>query len=145
MRSDETDLGRWLLAVAVVNGYAYLSFFVFFRPDLSTWGYRNIYFLVLCLLDSKKNKLRNSSGEVKIVGVDLVPCWAWESVPITVLGDVDIARVPDCNLLLQMNSQWRSQKLLQDGCLMNSEPICLIFPSFCLNEVFLFLKPHKSI
>ena len=43
-----------------------------------------------------------------------MPCRIWKCVPTVLSGGVDICEVPGCHLLRQVNSQWGSQKLLQE-------------------------------
>ena len=41
----------------------------------------------------------------------LMPCYAWECLPIAISNDMDILEVSGYHLLEQMSSQWGSQKL----------------------------------
>ena len=59
----------------------------------------------------KRLNLEKSAG--KNTGVVLLPCRAWKFVSTPISSGVDISEVPGCYLLLQMSSQWGSQKLLQ--------------------------------
>ena len=84
------------------------------RPDLSLWGYRNTCFLVaLCCLIIRTGDQEASPSANKKLGVLLVPCWSWKSVPTSISNGLDISKVLICHLLWQMSSQWVSQKLLQ--------------------------------
>ena len=85
-----------------------LSFFCFFRPDLSPGGYRNRYFLVeFCHLIVRRLNLEEATGVI------FVQCCTWKCLPTAISGGVAISEVPGCHLLQQMSSQWVSQKLLQ--------------------------------
>ena len=77
------------------------------------------------LPDSKETECGVSNQEAspsigKNTGIVLVPFCSWKCVTTAVSGGVDISKVPGCHLLWQMNSQWRSQKLLQG--LVSCEP-----------------------
>ena len=100
-----------------------LSFFGLFRPDLSPWGHGNKCFLVALrwLLVRRLN--------LEVATKMLLRAWKC-CVPAAIFGGVEIPEVRGCHLLRQANPQWRSQKLFQDRCLMNSEPNFLIFTLF---------------
>ena len=52
------------------------------RPDLSPWEYRNTCFLVaLCCMIIRTGDQEASPSANKKLGVLLVPCWSWKSVP----------------------------------------------------------------
>ena len=108
-----------------------LSFFGYFTPDLSPWGYRNTFFLVaLCrlIVSGDKNTM-----------VVLVPCHAWKWVPTAISSGAIIPKVPGCHLLLQMTSQWGSQKLPQGSLFhvltANLADFDLHFPQMFLHQI----------
>ena len=62
------------------------------------------------LPDSKETKLGSSNQEIspsagKNTGVVLLSCYARKCVPIAISKDVDIYKVPGCQLLCQMSIQ----------------------------------------
>ena len=130
LRSVETGIGRWTLVVAVVSVDAYPFFWL-----SQTWpGTLRMQEWVLSgctvLPDSKETKLGSSNQEVspsagKNIRVVLVPFCAWRCVPTATFSGMGISEVPVCHLLWQMSSQWASQKLFKDRCLMNSHPTFL--------------------
>ena len=77
------------LVVAVISADAY-PFFGFFRPNWSSWGYRNRCFLVALCLDNKMTELGSSDQEVsasagKNTRVVLVRCCAWKFIRAAIL------------------------------------------------------------
>ena len=82
-----------------VDPYLFLEF-----SDL-TWC-----FLVALMPDSKETELGISNQEAspsacRNTGIVLLPCCAWECVPIVISSGVDISEVPRCHLLQQMSYQ----------------------------------------
>ena len=108
---DECWWKPWLVSMLII--------FLAFRPDLSPWGYRNRCVLVaLCRMIVMRPNLevvpkRLLDQQVKILGVVLVRCCLWKTVPTGISGGMDISEVPECNLSRQMICQWGLQKLLQ--------------------------------
>ena len=101
MRVFKTDLGRWILVVAVINvdTYPYLA-----SSDLTcrledTWI--GVFWLIIRSIvppDNKDTKLGSSDQEtflsvVKYIGVVLVHCATWKCVTAAVFGCVDISDV----------------------------------------------------
>ena len=89
------------------------------------------------LPDIKDTQLRSSDQEsfpsaAKNTWVILVPLCKWKCVPTTISDAVDISEVPECNLLIQMSSEWRSQKLFQG---LMSHELAAYLPVFIFNSL----------
>ena len=85
VRLIQTDLGRWILVVAVIIADAY--------PFLAFWGltcHLEDTEIGACTVphDSKENELGSSHQEASLV---LVPCHAWKCAPTVISGCVDIS------------------------------------------------------
>ena len=68
--------------------------------------------------NSKETELESSNKEAspsagKNIKIVLVPCCSWKCVLATTSGGVNICKVLWHCLLQQMNSRWKSRKLLQ--------------------------------
>ena len=100
------------------------------------------------LPDSKETECGVSNQEAspsigKNTGIVLVPFCSWKCVTTAVSGGVDISKVPGCHLLWQMNSQGRSQKLLQG--LVSCEPAAYlsVFNIFLTRWIMAISKGRK--
>ena len=132
-RSVVTDLGRWILVLAVTSVDVYLFFWLSHAWPV-TWRTQE-YVFSGCIVppDSKKIKLRSSDQEaspwaVKNTGVVLVPCSSWKCVPATILGDVDFSQGPWVPLFMADEFSVRVRNIISKiGVLWT----CLINLIFC--------------
>ena len=105
IRSVETDLGRWMLVVAVINVDAY-PFFRFVIPDLPPWGYRNrcflvaLYFLKVKRLNFSISRWKYQSSFSAMLRMEVCPynyCWwcgySWGLWVSFVMADESSVRV----------------------------------------------------
>ena len=97
VRSIETESGRWTLVVAEisVDAYPFLAFSDHSQTELG----------------SSNREASPSAG--KNTRAVLVPCCTCKCVSTADLDHVDISKVPGCQLLWPMSSQWGSHKLVQ--------------------------------
>ena len=65
------------------------------------------------LLDNTETELGSGNQEASPSAHNFSAILHMEVFSITIAGSVDISEVPGCYLLLQMSSQWGSQKLFQ--------------------------------
>ena len=109
--------------------------------------------------NSKETKLGSSNQEAspsagKNTRIVLVPCHTWKCAPTAISNGVDISKVPGCHLLLQMSSQWESQKLLQGLVSHTLTAYLSVFDQFLTEWIIAIfskgckpdkLEPHNSL
>ena len=109
----------------------YLSFSDFLRPDLSPWGYRNMFSSSTVLFESKRTELGNSNQETSPSRKNsAISCMEGSMQLFPVMWVFQGSWVP---FAMTHQFSMSHKTYFKDWCLMDSQSIFLILTSFCLN------------
>ena len=142
-------LKKYVWNVARIKyGFVELVVILFLLVTLNhkTW----CFLIALCSLIVRRPNLEVATKrllhqQVKIMGTVLMPCCAWNCVPETISGFINIWKVTSFNFVWQMSFQWGHKNYFKGLHLMNSWSNFLILPLFWLNEIAISSKVHNSL
>ena len=115
----------------------YISFFGFFRSDLSPWEYGNMFSSCTMQPDRKKTELGGSNHmlflqKLKITGVVLASYSAWTRNPVAISGGVDTKLICYDRWVLSKGHK----NYVTDLYLMNSVPTTAQKVKFSIKDFF---------